>query len=401
MRLTLLLLTSFVWATMARSAPLTAKELWEVPRLTGAPPEMQRGQQAGLTQEVWYESEPFEGKPTRVFAYLGRPAVIVEDKPAPAILLVHGGGGRAFKDWAESWAQRGYVALAMDTAGQGMDGKHHDQGGPDQSDTTKIREFTDAGARDMWTYHAVAAVLRGHALLKSQPGVGKERIGITGISWGGYLTCLIAGLDHDLKVAVPVYGCGFLGDNSYWKDRTLAALTPESRERWLRLFDPSATVGAVTCPILFLNGTHDFAYPPDSYRKTFNLVAAPLRTLSVRVDLPHGHIWTYKEVDAFVDSVLRPGEESPDLARLGDTGVDGATATARVLHGGPAVKAELHYTSDAGAWTERKWQAVPAKIADGDITASLPAERPLAFFFTVTDARELITSSAYAELPAK
>ena len=154
------------------------------------------------------------------------------------------------------------------------------------------------------------------------------------------------------------------------------------------------------CPVLFLNGTHDFAYPPDSYRKTFNLVPAPLRTVSVRVDLDHGHIWTFKEVDAFVDSVLRPGEESPDLARVSEIGVENNTTEARVLHGGPAVKAELHYTTMTGSWTARQWQAVPAKLESGDLSAPLPAERPLTFFFTVTDARGLVTSSPYAEIGA-
>ena len=43
--------------------------------------------------------------------------------PLPAMVLVHGGGGKAFREWAELWAERGYVALAMDLAGHGPDGK--------------------------------------------------------------------------------------------------------------------------------------------------------------------------------------------------------------------------------------------------------------------------------------
>lgn len=397
MRMRFLLTFTFL-CLRAAAAPLTAVDLWDTARLTGAPPATEMGDTDGLTQEVWYEGEPLEGKPTRVFAFLGRPAEL--QAGAPAMLLVHGGGGRAFKDWARHWAGRGYIALAMDTAGQGPDGKRHAQAGPAQGDEVKFREFTDAGARDQWSYHAVSAVLRGHALLKSLPEVDKARIGITGISWGGYLTCLTAGLDKELKVAVPVYGCGFLGDNSHWRDRSLAALSMESRERWLRLFDPSATVGGINCPVLFLNGTYDFAYPPDSYRKTFNLVSPPLRTLSVRVDLAHGHIWTFKEVDVFVGSVLRPGTESPELARLSDTAIDGDRVTSRVLCGGPAVKADLHFTTSTGLWTARQWKTAPAKLENGDISAPLPPERPLTCFFTVTDALGLITSSAYTEAGA-
>lgn len=378
----------------------TDAPLWDVPRLTTVPSGIQWGQKDGLTQEVWYESEPLAGKPTRVFAWLGRPAGATAEQKAPAMLLVHGGGGRAFKDWAQHWAARGYVAIAMDTAGAGPDGKRHADAGPDQADTVKFHDFTDDGARDMWSYHAVAAVLRAHGVLKSLPVVDASRIGITGISWGGYLTCLTAGLNPELKVAVPVYGCGFLGDDSHWRDRSLAAMPQEARERWLRLFDPSATVGKTQCPILFLNGTHDFAYPPDSYRKTYNLVSPALRTLSVRVDLNHGHIWTFKEVDAFVDSVLKPGNDSPAVARIGDVSVEGSTASARVLCGGPITKAALHYTTMTGSWTARQWQEIAATVEAGAIRAPLPAEQPLTYFFTATDERGLITSSPYAEAGA-
>ncbi len=372
---------------------------WDVPRLTGTPPAAELGKVEGLTQKVWYEGEPFQGKPTRVFAWLGRPAGVSKENPAPAMLLVHGGGGRAFKDWANHWAQRGYVALAMDTAGQGPDGKPHSAAGPDQSDTTKFRNFTDAEAREMWSYHAVAAVLRGHAFLNALEGVDRERVGITGISWGGYLTCLIAGLDHGLKVAVPVYGCGFLGDNSYWRDRSLAAMNQDSRERWLKLFDPSTTVGGVKCPILFVNGMHDFAYPPDSYKDTFYHVGSSSRNLSVRVDLQHGHIWTIPEVDAFVGNVLRPGPDHPALAQLSNIVVNpDYSAAAKVLAGGPAVKAELHFTTMTGIWTDRRWQSRPASLSGNDISAPLPPDRPLSFFFTVTDAHGLVTSAPFATL---
>ncbi|HWB01798.1 MAG TPA: GDSL-type esterase/lipase family protein [Verrucomicrobiales bacterium] len=389
----------FVWVSLLRSG---AEEslLWDVTRLTGTLPPSEQGIKSGLSQEVWYEGEPFGGKSTRVFAYLSRPEGASKDKPAPAMLLVHGGGGKAFKEWAEHWAKRGYVALAMDTAGQGPDGKHHDKGGPDQSDNTKFRNFTDADAREMWSYHAVAAVLRGHALLNSLPEVDRGRVGVTGISWGGYLTCLVAGLDHGLKVAVPVYGCGFLGNNSYWRDRSLAAMDQDARERWLRLFDPSTTAGKTECPILFLNGTHDFAYPPDSYRKTFSLVKPELRTVSVRVDLPHGHIWTFKEVDAFVDHVLKPDSDSPALPGLSEITQDNNSISTRILNGAAVAKAELHYTTMTGNWQQRQWKSMPANLRGGEIQALLPAESPLTYFFTVTDSRGLMTSTAYAETGA-
>jgi dienelactone hydrolase len=312
------------------------------------------------------------------------------------MVLVHGGGGKAFRDWAEHWAKRGYVALAMDTAGCGPDGPLAD-GGPDQTDATKFRDFTDDEAREMWTYHAVSAVIRGVSLLAALPEVDRRRIGITGLSWGGYLTCIVAGLDDRLKVAVPVYGCGFLGDNSFWKATSLAQMRPEVRARWLRDFDPSQYLGGVTCPILFLNGANDFAYPLDSYRASYRLVPAKFRHVSVVLGLPHHHIWTFDEVDVFVDSVLRGGLPLPRLERMK---TDGDRVSARVVSPRPVKQAALNYTTDSGEWQKRRWHTSPADLKDNTITARLPGQRPVVWFLSITDERGLRVSTEHEEMSA-
>jgi dienelactone hydrolase len=364
---------------------------WDVAALRKAPA-VEWGARTGLVQEVYYQGEPYRGNPTRIFAYLGRPGSGAG--PWPAMVLVHGGGGKAFYDWAEHWAKRGYVALAMDTAGCGPDGLLPD-GSPDQSDATKFREFTDADTREMWTYHAVSAVIRGVSLLAALPEVDRDRIGITGISWGGYLTCIVAGLDDRLKVAVPVYGCGYLGVNSAWKATSLARLSPETRDRWLRAFDPSQYLGGVNCPILFLNGSNDFAYPLDSYRASYRLVPAKLRHVSVVLNLPHGHIWTFKEVDVFVDSVLRKGAPLP---RLGPPKTDGERLRTKVVAPVPINSATLQYTTDTGEWQKRQWTTVPAEVRHHTVSARLPAERPLVWFLSVTDERGLRVSTEHEQL---
>ena len=143
-----------------------------------AVPQADFGPQTNLTREVYCAGEPFHGRPTRIFAYYARPAT--GSGPFPAMLLVHGGGGKAFREWAEHWAQRGYAALAMDLAGNGPAGRLPD-GGSDQNDENKFRDFTASEAGEMWTYHAVAAVLRGHSLLAAQKEVDPDRIGITAL----------------------------------------------------------------------------------------------------------------------------------------------------------------------------------------------------------------------------
>ncbi|MCE2796392.1 MAG: alpha/beta fold hydrolase [Planctomyces sp.] len=386
-----LLLLTLAVLLPATLQPVTAADNtgpWDLPTLKQTPA-AEFGTPDGLVRPVHYSGEPFQGKPTRIFAWYAQPS---GTGPFPGVVLVHGGGGKAFRDWALHWANRGYAALAMDLAGHGPDGRLPD-GGPDQSDETKFRPFADSEAREIWSYHAVAAVIRGHSLLAAQPDVDANRIGITGISWGGYLTCLAASLDDRLKVAVPVYGCGFLADNSVWTQPRFNPMTPDLRQRWVRNFDPSSYLAQVRCPILFLNGTNDFAYPMDSYRKCCRLVPEDLRTVSIIPRLPHGHIWTFPEVDAFIDSCLKNGQK---LARIGPAQQAATDVSAAVQATTDIREALLHYTADDGPWQNREWKSLTATISDGRISATVP-ENARAWYLAVKDARGITVSGEHRE----
>jgi dienelactone hydrolase len=374
---------------------------WDVPSLLKSVPPATFGPARGMIREVIYDGANLGGKPTKVFGYYARPAT--GDGPFPSMLLVHGGGGRAFEPWAKLWAERGYVALAMDLAGHGPDGKRLPNGGPDQDDETKFRDFDPAEPPAMWSYHAVAAVLKGHALLLGQKEVDPARIGVTGISWGGYLTCIVAGIDDQIKVAVPVYGCGYLHENSFWKPQRFDKVPTDRRDRWVNAFDPSKYLPGVTCPILFVNGTNDFAYPLDSYRKSYQAVpgfddlASPDR-LCVTLRMPHGHEagWNPAEIGLFVDSILKASDPLPKLARPTiEAGKIEAKLAARV----PVARAELLYAIDEGPWQQRLWKTNPATIIGEKIEATLPEERPLVVFLNVIDQRGAVASSPHVIVP--
>ncbi len=381
------LLSVAILISTAQSAEHTGP--WNLPALKQTPV-AEFGPAEGLVRPVYYAGEPFLGQPTRIFAWYAQPA---GDGPFPAMVLVHGGGGKAFRDWALHWANRGYAAIAMDLAGHGPAGRLPD-GGPDQSDETKFKDFTGDAVKDMWSYHAVAAVIRGHSLLAAQPTVDRNRIGLTGISWGGYLTCLVASLDDRLKVAVPVYGCGFLAENSVWTEPRFVPMSPEQRQRWTTEFDPASYLAQVRCPILLLNGTNDFAYPMDSYRKCCRLVKPELRTISMIPRLPHGHIWTFNEVDQFVDSHLRNGQPLPALGPLQSTKTE---LQVKVTRGHAEIKeAQLHYTTDTGPWQKREWKTTPATLTGETISGAVP-DGTQACYLAVTDARGLFVSTDHIE----
>lgn len=381
-----------------KAATLPATTPWDLASLSQAPEfEWSEGKEV---RSLYFKSEPLQGKPTRVFAYYATPGTLAgdptKDRNLPGIVLVHGGGGKAFDKWAQLWASRGFAAIAMDLAGKGADGKPMADGGPDQRDETKFR--TDAPATDMWTYHAVAAVIRSHSLLRSFPEVDAKRTAVTGISWGGYLTCIVAGLDDRFQAAVPVYGCGYLHANSVWLPR-FKAMPEEASANWIQLWDPSSYVGSARMPMLFVNGGRDFAYPPDSHAKTYALVQSP-KNLHFVPDLKHGHIFDRPSaVEIFIRQQLDGGVP---LARIAEPQIKGKRVTAVVETRTKLVKAELHTTQDVlpGNTKSPVWTTHAAEIVGNTIQADLPAENPTIWFLTVEDERQATVSSRLI-LPAE
>lgn len=254
-------------------------------------------------KEIFYENEAYLGKKTEVFAYIGVPDNV--KAPVPAMVCIHGGGGKAFKEWVELWNARGYAAIAMDLAGKDQDETRHPFSGPDQTREDKFDPSPDWD--NIWTNHAICAVIRAHSIVRSLPEVDTEKTGITGISWGGYLTCCTSGVDKRFKLAVPVYGCGFLQDNSAedWM-KIFEEMTPEKKKWWHENCDPSVYLKHSKMPMLFVTGTNDFAYPLDSLRKSCIEPQGNVQTC-IRLEMEHGHIqgWEPKEIGIYADSILK------------------------------------------------------------------------------------------------
>ena len=346
---------------------------------------------------LFYAGETWMGKPTRIFAYFARPARA--NGRIPAVALVHGGGGQAFPEWARIWAARGYAALAMDLGGRGADRAALPDGGPDQSHEWKFFHLKD-GLKNTWPYQSVANVIRGISLLRSMPEVDDRKIGITGISWGGYLTSIVMSLDRRLRFAIPVYGCGYLHENSAWLE-IFAQLPDHERKEWIANFDPSRRLPGCRIPVLSMNGTNDFAYPLDSYRKSYRAARGP-RTLCVTVKMPHGHRegWARPEIYEFADSIVGI-RGAKRLAEVGPMRIDGPAVTLGYRSELPVSSAQLHWTTDTGKpWAERAWLTAEGTVeGDGKVRATLPSTRPLVFFLTLTDSRGLVVSSEHVELP--
>ncbi len=128
---------------------LPATTPWDLAALS-APPRFEWSSQDGPVWSLFYQGPLYKGEPTRVFAYYASPVTLgvkgADKKHFPGVVLIHGGGGTAFKEWAELWAKRGYAAIAMDLAGCGPDGKRLADGGPSQDDDVKFGQIDQLSA---------------------------------------------------------------------------------------------------------------------------------------------------------------------------------------------------------------------------------------------------------------
>ncbi|MBX3414768.1 MAG: alpha/beta fold hydrolase [Pirellulales bacterium] len=402
-----LVLLAFPWGHLlgddtTSPSKLPASTPWNLEKLS-QPPEFYWVDDAGPVRSLFYVGEWYNGIPTRVFAYYATPGTLAgdtsQDKNLPAVVLVHGGGGTAFREWAELWAKRGYAAIAMDLSGHRPientnphspeNRVRHSGAGPDQGDDEKFGSIAKP-VEEQWPYHAVANVIRAHSLVRSFPEVDPERTAITGISWGGYLTCMVAGVDSRFRVAVPVYGCGFLAESSVWHDR-MAQMSSEDRERWTTLWDPAQYLPSVSMPILFMNGTNDGAYFLDSYQKSYDLVPAP-KQIRVTVNMPHSHPdgWAPQEIGLFVDQYLRG---STPLPKVDAPRRDGEQVVVPYSSALPLKTAEIHWTTESGPINRRKWESQPGTIETDKVTTPAPPAEATVWFVTVTDERKATVST--------
>lgn len=341
---------------------------------------------------IIYSGLNFESQPQSVFAYYATPGLLKGDrsidKNLPAVVLVHGGGGCAFKEWALLWAKRGYAAIAMDLRGNGPDKKHIENGFVEPDNKTPYFEV-DRPLRNQWMFQSVANVILAHNLIIQFPEIDKERTAIAGISWGGIITCIVAGLDQRYKAAVSVYGCGFLNESGRMKTE-LFHLTEENRNKWMNLYEPSGYIKQCKFPVLFVNGTNDVHFYLTSLKKTFNLLEHG--ELCVKPDLKHSHRWGWgnEEIFGFIDNQLNG---TPPLPVIGPAKRDGDVVRAKVKYEVPLKQAFLYYTTDTTSLLEsRIWQTQKATVLKNSICSSLPADKATMWFFSVTDQRGLSKS---------
>jgi dipeptidyl aminopeptidase/acylaminoacyl peptidase len=261
------------------------------------------------SQIVHYKS--FDG--TVISAVLWIPFNLQRDGSSPAVVIAHGGPmGQTFDGWnptAVALASRGYICIAPNvrgSSGYGMTfqrANHQDVGGGDLQDEVYAAEF-----------------------VKQTGYVDGQRIGITGGSYGGFMTMMAVSKTPGVWAAgVAQYGV------ANW--RTMLAHSDPFIQEYVKgvLGDPErdSTVYDKTsvlqylagekAPLLLLQGENDVRVPKEEAEQIVDTLRRKGNTVAAHYYPQEGHGWRKREdqIDAlrrtveWFDRYLRGKVEAP------------------------------------------------------------------------------------------
>lgn len=335
----------------------------------------------------------YNDHPTKVFCWYGVPETLKAGEKAPAVVLVHGGGGTAFPDWVNQWTSRGYVAIAIAHEGQLPGAKDPWYPTWEYSGPRRAGFFRDADKdlQEQWFYHAVADAILANSLLRNFPEVDSANIGISGISWGGILTHVITGIDERFKFSIPVYGCGYLYDSPKYSvdmNRNSEDEMQFYRENW----EPSLYTPLQDLPVFYVNGSNDKQFAMNIATRTFKSLSSE-KYLRVEPNMRHSTKAGYapKEIYDFADYVTRNGQ-APRAISIDN--LMGSTMTAS--YQGHIQSAVLYYRTDTTTWvhTDYEWLEKSTQLVKGKslITAELPKDAKCFFINALTSDGSLYSS---------
>ena len=296
--------------------------------------------------------------------------------PFPAILHIHGGGQTASPENLAYFTSRGYAAMSFDWTGitpqrEAALVTSFPPSCPSPEDYLAQLGRQDIGVNRL--YLAWRAARSCLALLRSLEGVDAARIGLHGISWGGFLTWLVNGTDSGIRCAVPVYGTGGLHWPGHIRSQIWAAMPAAARRTWLDCLEPRSYAQRQSGAVLHLNGSNDFFGGVDVLTELL-----PLLNCDWRLDLTpntnhHVAATSSHLADAWFEHYLKDGTPLPPAPALR---VEVETGGAlRVLACGDRAHLTLWYSYGDAAHGDRCW--CPANhwepTLSGEHCLSLPA----------------------------
>ncbi|HBU80760.1 MAG TPA: S9 family peptidase [Paenibacillus sp.] len=220
-------------------------------QLTHSNPQLEEEIQLSTPETFWFDSS--DG--LRLQGWMLKPAGMVEGVKIPTILEIHGGPhmmyGFTFMHEFQILAAQGYAVVYINPRGglgygqQFVNACRGDYGGGDYRDLMEAMDYA----------------------LSRYPFIDESRLGVTGGSYGGFMTNWIVGHTDRFKAAVTqrsisnwlsFYGVSDIGF-FFTEDQIGGNAWDDTEKLWKH--SPLAYVGNVNTPLLILHGEQDLRCP--------------------------------------------------------------------------------------------------------------------------------------------
>jgi dipeptidyl aminopeptidase/acylaminoacyl peptidase len=245
------------------------------------------------SQLVHYKS--FDGKVISAFAWI--PFNLRRDGSSPGIVLPHGGPTGQTVDYfnkeAAAFASRGYVCIAPNVRGSTGYGlafqkaNYQDLGGGDlQDEVSAARFLVDTGFVDA------------------------KKVGITGGSYGGYMTLMAAGKTPDVwAAAVEEYGIinwitMLEHEDPLLQQYEQTLLGDPTKDR--KVYEgasPIKYLASARAPLLVLQGDNDIRVPKEEAEQVVRILKGANKTVDAHYYANEGHGFSKRENQ--IDAIQR------------------------------------------------------------------------------------------------
>ncbi|MDF7809091.1 sialate O-acetylesterase [Pontiellaceae bacterium B12219] len=299
---------------------------------------------------------------------------------APAILQIHGGGGRATLSEVRYAAHNGYACLSQNWLGNDLEGAatgepNTEWGSVDARQVYHQSTFITvepdnktidrvASPRNSNWFLLCVANRRGLTFLQEQAETDGVRLGVTGYSMGGEQTTYLSGVDDRLWASCPSVG----GSGEFTQSEIDALGLPGFHNNDPGRTDQSkmavcrAVMPSITAPILYWGPSNDFNAPSDNLMYNYEHVIPGTtdRRFSIPPHMSHRNIPENEITAMFWFNQHMKGDytlpDQPEIT-VDLTGLDnGPVVTVTADTSKPITKVEIFYTIDEQPRT-RFWRA--------------------------------------------